>query len=164
MPRRSGSMVWLGVLAITGLAVGGVSCSDISQDRYYQTRLANTGEPAMHGVNNDRLRELMGDIDRLSKQGDYAYPLELRQRQNESIEVSAAMERSVAELPRVADKLQLTDAERETFLKMAAKLEKQVKQFNQASQNRNLDEMRTAMDLMMVTCNSCHSAFRQMKR
>ena len=164
-PGRRGSSSLPRVLIVTavGLAAAVVSCGKPSETRSYEERLANTGEPAMHGLRSERLRELMGELDRLAKKEDYGSALKLEERQNEVLQMAAALEKSVAALRAAADELQLTDAEREVFVGMVAKLESHVQQFGVACRSRDLPEMKAAMRLMTVTCNACHSTFRKMK-
>jgi len=164
-PRRLGlnSLPRILIVTAAGLAAAMMSCGKSGQTLSYEERLANTGEPALHSLQSERLRGLMGELDRLAKKEDYGHALKLEEEQDETVEVAAALERSVAALRAAADALQLTDAERQTFVGMVAKLERHVQEFSLACQSRDLPAMKTAMNLMTVTCNACHSTFRKMK-
>lgn len=151
---------WILIAATAGAAASALSCGDPGQARGAEGRLARTGEPAMHAVQSEKLRELMGELKSLAERTDYVHALKLEQRQEESLEVARALEKSAADLQARADGLGLDEAERQAFVSLAVKLEKHAKQLVQAARNQDLTEMNTAMSLATATCNGCHALFR----
>ncbi len=144
------------------IVLAAASC-DLSASRHYEDRLLDTGEPALHAVHNDRLQEIMGDLDRLAAQSDgYDTPLEFNQKHNESLKVAEALVASAGRLPDLMMQLDLDEAEQRIYLSWARRLHGHAERYRAFSERRNLDEMSRTLEQMTATCNACHSTFRKM--
>jgi hypothetical protein len=134
-------------------------CS-LSAEAQYKRKVAETGAPALHAVENARLRQLMGDMSQLREQSDYSRPLELQQDRDKCAQVAKSLAESASKLPAIAPELKLNEHEAATYLSLAAKLRQQALDFGNVAQRGTFHELNQSMDRMMTTCNACHSLFR----
>ncbi|HVP09997.1 MAG TPA: hypothetical protein VMV94_02295 [Phycisphaerae bacterium] len=159
MPKLSVAMS-LGVLSGAVLiAMSSTGCA-LSGQAEYKRKLAETGTPAMHGVQNDRLRELMGNMSQLRDESDYSRPLELQQDRDQCATVARSLAESAGKLPDLAPSLKLDEHETKVYLGLAAKLRQQALAYADTAQRGTFRELNQSMDQMMATCNACHSLFR----
>jgi hypothetical protein len=140
-------------------AICTTGCS-LSAEAQYKRKLAETGSPALHAVENTRLRELMGNMSQLREQSDYSHPLELKQDRDACEAVAKSLADSATKLPELAGTLKLDEAETKSYLSLAAKLRQQALKYAEVAQKGTFQELNQSMDQMMTTCNACHSLFR----
>jgi hypothetical protein len=153
-----GTFVWLlsgGVLYLT-TATG---CA-LSGQAEYKRKLAETGTPALHAVENARLRELMGNMSQLREQSDYSRPLELQQDRDQLTKVARSLADSASKLPEVAGSLKLDETETKIYLGLARKLQQQAATYAELAQRGTPRELDESMNVMMSTCNACHALWR----
>ncbi len=153
------------ILLVTGFMVQMLvlpSCRP-RQSKSYQEKLIDTGDPALHAVHSDELKNLMNNLDGLTFS---RMPQELGsgQQQKSYLEQTAniadAMAEAARKIPAVSGQLQLQQEEITLFQALSVKLEKQA---NELSNLARAGETRLARDqfaAITVTCNACHSAFR----
>jgi hypothetical protein len=151
-----------GVWLLSGAALS-LICSTgcgLSAEAQYKRKLAETGTPAMHAVENNRLRELMGNMNQLRDESDYGRPLELQQDRDRCEKVAKSLADSAGKLPELAPMLQLDAAETKSYLVLAAKLRQQALHTGELAQRGTFAELNRSTDEMIATCNACHSLFR----
>jgi hypothetical protein len=153
-----GTFVWLlsgGVLYLT-TATG---CA-LSGEAQYKRKLAETGTPALHAVENARLRELMGNMSQLREQSDYSRPLELQQDRDQLAKVARSLADSAGKLPEVTGTLKLDETETKIYLGLAGKLRQQALSYSELAQRGTPRELSESMDQIMSTCNACHTLWK----
>lgn len=141
------------------IVLGLVSCGPTAEQRY-ERRLADTGKPAMHGIQSQRVKDLMHKFtfDPLSESEQGV--AEEQRRADQLAEVAFSMSETSKSLMTTAKDLQMSDADRATFLSLAEKFRGQADAVGQAAKAKNFTEARRAIDRMQSTCNACHTLFR----
>ena len=129
-----------------------------AQSQYVDTRGA-----ALHAVQNERLRAIMGEFNALMFEQMYT-ELELdRQRMRKAraiADAAAALNKTINELPGVLSSLQLTPEEQDIFRGLAQELQDQASQLEEYANRGEIETLRPMVLRMNTTCNACHSLFR----
>jgi len=126
--------------------------------------LPDTGEPAMHAVQNSRLQIVMQQLNRL-----------VYDQLGSEIELSAEREVKTAEIARIAAELadseeaiigtlpalNLKDDEKLAFKSLAEKLRIGALDLQELAKEDKLQEVPTAIETLTNTCISCHVLFRK---
>ena len=138
------------------------SCIQPSQ-RPYERKLANTGEPALHAVHDQRLRELMAGLsdmalDRMPQELEPGAASKAKRRDIARIADSLAV--TSLRIPRVLEQVRMGGEDRRVFEALAARLNDEAAQFAKLARSNDLPGMRTKLDAMIITCNACHKSFR----
>ncbi len=149
------------VLSIAGLALLvalPASCTT-SQERY-ERRLANTGKPALHSIQSERLRHLMDRMryDPLPQEMDTVSERDRRMR--ETAEVAGAMAEAARSIPDAIQGVQIDESERSTFLALARKLEEQSRELQDYARRSDVNGASRSLERVQSTCNACHTLFR----
>jgi hypothetical protein len=157
--RRNRLVIMVGAGVALGLIAIGLSSCVTAEERYQQ-RLTYTGKPAMHAVTSDRLREIMNDL----KYSPYAEgneaPITRENAMEEIHSVAGKMAEAAGHIPEAMDSLQLSDHEKEAFLKLAGKLQNESRELERIAWGTGFMAVRDQLDTMDSTCNACHSLFR----
>ena len=155
--RRVIAVAGAGGIALIALTLA--SCGPTGQQRY-ERRLAETGQPARHGIQNQRLKDLMHRFtyDPLSESETGV--AEEQRRADRLAEIAVAMSETSASLKTVAKDLELNEADRATFLSLVDKFRDQANAVGQAAKDKNFAEARRSIERMQSTCNACHTLFR----
>jgi len=152
-----------GVLAVWMVTmVVCVGCSGPSP-RASERRLENLGPPALHAVESEQLRKVMGEL-RATVFEQFATELDLdRSRAAHAAELARAahaLTGAAAKLVAAAPSLELGDAERRVFTDLASKLGHQAAEVEVLANAGRFAEISPALDRMVATCNACHTSFR----
>jgi len=159
-PSRTAFLVLAAAAAPVLLAV--LSCSQTPRQQY-QAELARTEEPALHAVHDDRLRELMHELDNLAlkrlpqeldpetKHGPHA---------RQVADIAASMADAADRIRASSATIELDDDEREVFNQLASTLRSQSMRLELSARDNDLPRMQQDLDQITTTCNACHSAFR----
>lgn len=123
-----------------------------------------TGEPAMHAIQNRRLQQVMQQINELVY-SQLSGEINLKeQRELKTAEIArianelAASEKSIVEtLPT----LNLKPDEQSTFLALADKLRVSAAKMQEHADNNQLQAIPATLDTITNTCISCHVLFRK---
>jgi cytochrome c' len=74
--------------------------------------------------------------------------------------LAAALGNAADQLPEVAGRIKMTEADRRGFLAEAQTLRDQASGLQHAAEQRRIEQMQTQMELINSTCISCHSRYR----
>jgi len=161
-------------LAIIGLLAASVvlllptaACvTDGSSNRSAEWMASDTARHAVHG---DKLVQVMSRIERYRRQNwpqeveseyafDRAASTERAFRQAQSVAVR--LREAAEQIADVAQRVDMVEADRRAFLAQVGVLKSQVKRLEAVTANRNAEAMRKALRQIDMTCQSCHSRFR----
>lgn len=125
--------------------------------------LPETGRPALHAVQNERLHDLMDEInslmfERMRTQLDI--DRERRRRAGEIAEVARAMSERAGEMLSTLPELKLSPEEQTTFAALAKKLRAQSMQLEEEASSNYIDAIPQSIERMSLTCTACHELFR----
>lgn len=160
-PAGLRTAVWV-ALAGAGLIVA--ACYPTPRQRY-QRRLVDTGDPALHAVHSDRLREIMVELndlafDRLPQEMDPTAARDRRIREVSALAATLADDAGLLEGMLDADSH--PEKDRRVFDSFAQKLGSQAKALMVAAEANDLGAMDDNLGELVATCNACHSTFRQL--
>lgn len=146
----------------TGLLICvGASCGPNGEQRY-QDRLAQTGRPAMHAVQSERLRELMGDLSysmSLDPPDRYTEPA---RKSRKIAQVADEMVKTATDVVAAEKEFKLDAKDREVFLALAQKLRDSARDISTSASRQDYEGTKSAISRMQSTCNACHNLFRTM--
>ena len=148
---------WIGIFLIL------LSGCSIAPRATLQTKLPDTGQPALHAVQDARLRTLMQQMNNLMFD-NLRTELDIdrdRSRHARQIgESAAAMAKTVDDILANRTKLNLRPGEDEAFVALAIKLRKLAQKLQQEALNNQVDTLPKTLDQISLTCSSCHQLFR----
>jgi hypothetical protein len=136
-----------------------VSCGPTGQERYEQ-RLANTGAPALHAVQSDRLREIMDKLNYSMTLDPPDRITEPPQRARQLARVAKDMAAKARAIPGAVTGIDLAPQSRDLFMKLADKLAAEADGITEAADRLDYDGVHSHIEHMQSTCNACHSLFR----
>jgi hypothetical protein len=140
------------------------ACSTLDREHIAEGGRSETGEPALHAIHDNELRDLMDRMDSLMQERFMTETQLDNERRKYSHRIadsaqdlSKTIDTIIAKLPSLA----LSPAEQTTFLALANKLRQQTELLQQqASQNR-IDAIDDGLHQINTTCTSCHALFRK---
>jgi hypothetical protein len=159
MARSRRPMITTGILGAALLIPVLASCGPTGQERY-QHRLAMTGSPARHAVQNQRLQEIMNKLQFEPMPEPEYVPQERERRASQVAEVASSMAASAGKIPDAIKDVNLSDSDREIFLSLANKLRQQATALGEQAKRQEFDQVDRSLERMQSTCNACHSLFR----
>lgn len=125
---------------------------------------SSTGEPAIHAVQNTRLKEIMKELNALTYtqmlgEIDTSKPNQIRTKEIARIagQLAANQKAVIATLP----SLDLNPSEQSTFISLVHKLSSSAEQMQTLANQNNVQALPAAMDAVASTCTSCHTLFRK---
>ncbi len=148
------------VLATGVLSV--ISCVEKRRPSY-DGLLANTGRPALHAIHSERLRTVMGEMNRLTftrmpqELGDAYGP---QAKIDELMQVCGALSTTSEDIPAVLNEVHLSDEHRRVFVNLANKLRDQARELQAQAGRGDVEQLMDQWHAVIATCNACHSAFR----
>jgi cytochrome c556 len=128
----------------------------------YEKRVEETPPASVHAVHQERLEELMGDLDRLRNERlSKSYDVEIEERRSARAvaEVAAALASSAAQIPAAAPP-DLDDRERAEFLALARELEQRTLRLADQAERLGPAQRDAALAEIDATCSRCHRRFR----
>jgi hypothetical protein len=154
--RPSIQSILLGALLLTGCAAG---------PEQAPRALPDTGMPALHAVNDTRLRELMAQMNSLlferfmtEHELDKERRKHARQIAAAAVDLDHAIDAILARQPA----LQLNAAEQTPFTALAAKLREQARELKLQADANQIDALPAMLERMTHTCTACHELFRKL--
>lgn len=126
-------------------------------------QLPDTGLPALHALHEERLRNLMQEMNNLMFDR-IRTELEIdRERRKHALaiaksagQLASAIDAIVEEMP----KLDLTVSEQTAFKALASKLHRQTELLQDQANRNHIDAIPGTLQQMTLTCTSCHQLFR----
>lgn len=129
--------------------------------------LHDTGIPALHAIQSERLQSLMSRLNDLMFERmltEVELDRERRLRMQEMAEVAGTMLETVKEIPNALPSLALNDKDELTFLDLSARLREQVAMLKQEAEQNYVDGIPKRIEQIVAICNECHRSFRQLPR
>lgn len=154
---KSGTLYAVAVLSLFA------GCVDTAPQR--AKSLPDTGSPALHAVNDTRLRELMDRINSLMFERfmtEQDLDKERRRQTRQIAEAAADLNAAVGGLLARLPELPLSDAERVAFRALAEKLRAQAGELQAQAEANRVDALSGNLERMSYTCNACHQLFRKL--
>jgi len=141
-----------------------LGCSASPQTRYPNT-LHDTGNPALHAVQNERLSDLMLRMNALVFE-QIRTEIEIGQdRRRKTLRIAEAagkLQQSVDLIVAVQPSLNLEQHESVAFVALANKLKKQAIQLENLARDNQIEALAESMTQITNTCKACHSLFRKL--
>lgn len=128
-------------------------------------RLPDTGEPALHAVQNHQLHQLMAQMNSLmfeTFRTELEIDKERRRQASQIADTARELSGTIDAIPATLPKLGLNDAEQVSFLALARRLHEQSQGLEQLARANQIDAMGPALQQMTLTCNACHQLFRKL--
>ncbi len=163
MSRTTGVPTTGALIAMTGAAIAlASSCIQPSQ-RPYESKLANTGKPALHAVHDQRLRELMAGLsgtvlERMPQELEPGFAGKAKRR--DIARIAESLAESSRRIPGVLEQVRMGGEDRRVFEALAAKLHDEAAELATLAKRSDVPGMRTKLDEIITTCNACHNSFR----
>jgi cytochrome c556 len=133
-------------------------------EQHNATRLQDTGKPALHAVQSERLQSLMQQLNDLMFERmltEVELDRERRERMREIAKAAAIMQQTVQDIPKALPSLALSPKERQSFLELSGQLGEQVALLKQEAERNDVDGVPKRLERIVATCNACHRSFRQ---
>jgi cytochrome c556 len=144
------------------LACGLAACAPPAQ-LSYEERLERTPAPAEHGVHSERLQQVMGGLERLSRER-LPQAMDVREARERRVavvvSVALAMADSAERIPAVVADVELEGEAREAFLGHAEALRRRALALAEAAPHLSMPALRAELDSVEATCQACHQRFR----
>ena len=141
-----------------------LGCSASPQTRHPNT-LHDTGNPALHAVQNERLNDLMLRMNALIFE-QIRTEIEISQdRRRKALRIAKAagkLQQSVDLIIAVQPSLNLEQHESAAFVALANKLKKQAIQLENLARDNQIKALPEYMTQITNTCKACHSLFRKL--
>ena len=128
------------------------------------THLSDTGKPALHAVQSERLKGLMRELDDLMFErmlNEVQIDRQRRYRTEEIVRVAEKLLNTLEYIPYALEDLSLDEKEQQIFLNLSKKLKQQLALLKQEAQLNYVDAIPERANKIIETCNSCHHIFRQ---
>lgn len=157
--RNLGKAVAL-IIAFASIGWGVTGCRPKARAGYQQS--PPVAESGVHAVHSEKLVALMADLQRL----DDRLPQELnveqerRRRVGEISEAARLMAESAKRIPDVLEDVVLTVSQRNSFMELADRLEKQARELEKHAASGTMSQLTQAMEQVEETCDFCHRRFR----
>ena len=135
---------------------------EVKQTAQYQ--LLDTGKPASHAIQSERLRAVMIELNDLMFEHmltEVQIDRQRRFRTEEIVTVAEKLLETVRYIPDALPTLNLNKNEQHIFLEMSKKLNQQVSLLKQDAENNHVDAIPKRANQIIETCNACHHVFRQ---
>lgn len=163
MSRTTGVRTAGTLISIAGAAIALVSSCIQPPQGAYERKLANTGEPALHAVHDQRLRELMAGLsdtalERMPQELEPAAGSKAKSR--EIARIAESLAETSRQIPRALEQVRMGGEDRRVFDALAARLSDEAAQLAKLATRNEVPGMRTKLDEMITTCNACHKSFR----
>jgi soluble cytochrome b562 len=128
--------------------------------------LPNTGKPALHAIQDKRLRELMDQMnsvvfDRFMTQPEI--DLERKKYAAQMVQVSDQLDSTIHAILARQTSLGLDNSEQASFRALAEKLHEQVENLRAQAGQGQIDAIPATLNQITNTCTSCHALFRNLK-
>ncbi len=143
------------------------ACSSTKKLHIAEGGHSETGHPALHAIQDQKLRELMDRMDVLlqerfmtEQQIDVERAKFLQRIADTAQELGQTVDVIVSRMPA----LPLSTDEQATFMALAGKLRQQTRQLQDQAQHKQIDSIDDSLHQLNTTCTSCHALFRETGR
>ncbi len=147
------------------LAIGlSTACSSTTTSLPATPGRSETGQPALHAIHDNDLRQLMLRMDALMQERfmtETQIDKERRKYTQRIADTALKLAQTVGTIVGKMPRLSLTQAEQATFLALASKLNQQAESLNDLASHNRVDEIDSALHQLNTTCVSCHALFRK---
>lgn len=150
------------ILVVIAILLGG--CSTKLQTPAPAT-LHDTGDPALHALQNERLRELMVRMNRLvfeQIRTEIEIDQDRRHKALRIAEVAGELQQSADAIIAARASLNLGQSESTAFIALATKLKGQAIQLESLARHNQIEALPEVMMQITNTCTACHSLFRKL--
>lgn len=140
------------------------ACSSTTTSSLMTAGRSDTGQPALHAVHDNELRELMLRMDVLMQERfmtEVQVDNERRKYTQRIADTALRLSQTVDTIVGKMPGLSLTQVEQSTFLALASKLNQQARSLNEIARHNRVDEIDGALHQINTTCVSCHALFRK---
>ena len=130
-----------------------------------QTGLPDTGKPALHAINDARLRELMDQMNSLVFERFMAEPDIDRERRQYALKIADAANELGSTVGSILSRLpalNLNPDEQTAFRALAVKLREQADTLKLQAKLNHIDAIEPTLNQTAATCSSCHALFRKL--
>lgn len=144
-----------------------LSCADSPPHSVSAAGRKETGQPALHAVRNDRLRELMDRMSNLMQERFLTEPELDIERRKYALQISSTAQdlaKTIDTLPSTLPALQLSTSEQTIFVALVSKLRDQTQTLREQAEKNRLDDIANTLEQMNTTCMSCHALFRKLQK
>jgi len=134
-------------------------------ERHASPTLQDTGKPALHAIQSERLQDLMSRLNDLMFEHlltEVELDRERRLRLQEMAKVAGVMLGTVQEIPDALPSLALNVQDRQAFLDLSGRLKEQVTQLKEEAEQNYVDGIPRRIEQIVAICNECHRSFRQL--
>lgn len=128
--------------------------------------LVNTGKPALHAIQSERLKILMRELDDLMFErmlNEVQIDRQRRYRTEQIVKVAEQLLNTVDFIPDALPELSLKKTEQQIFLNLSTRLKQQVSLLKHEAEENYVDAIPQRVEQIVETCNACHQVFRQNK-
>lgn len=129
------------------------------------TGISSNGEPALHAIQDQELRILMGRMNSLMMERfmtEQEMDIERRKYARQIIEAAKTLEDTSQTLVNKLPGLGLTEAEQTVFANLAQKLGQQARNLQNQAENHAYNSVSSTLHEVKSTCMACHSLFRKL--
>ncbi|AMK76029.1 MULTISPECIES: cytochrome c [Methylomonas] len=126
---------------------------------------SQTGQPALHAVRDNQLRELMARMDSLMQERfmtEQQLDVERRKYSRQIGEAARNLSDNVGTIIAGMPGLQLNASEQTAFLALASKLREEAQQLQLLAEQNHIDAIPDSLHEINTTCTSCHALFRKL--
>ncbi len=126
---------------------------------------SETGQPALHAIQDKQLRELMARMDALMQERFMTEPeldAERRKYAQRIAENAQTLSQTVDNILARMPSLQLSTDEQHTFQALAQKLAEQSRLLQDQAKSNQIDAVSNSLHQINTTCTSCHALFRKL--
>lgn len=151
-------------LSVIALILSACSSSG-SQHAHLEGGRSQTGQPALHAVRDNQLRELMARMDSLMQERfmtEQQLDVERRKYSRQIGETARNLSANVGNIIAGMPGLQLNASEQTAFLALANKLREEAQQLQQLAEQNHIDAIPDSLHEINTTCTSCHALFRKL--
>ena len=135
-----------------------------SENKSQAMRPPETGEPAMHAIQNNRLQEVMNQINTLVYSQMYSEINLSEERQLKTQEIARIAQELASSESAIIDTmptLKLKPGEQATFAALAEKLRTSAVQMETLASQNQLQRIPATLEAITSTCTACHALFRK---
>jgi cytochrome c556 len=136
-----------------------------NQHAHIEGGRSQTGQPALHAVRDNQLRELMARMDSLMQERfmtEQQLDVERRKYSRQIGEAARNLSVNVGTIIASMPGLQLNAGEQATFLALASKLRDEAQQLQELAEQNHIDAISDGLHEINTTCTSCHALFRKL--
>ena len=144
-----------------------ISASHQSSELEQKTRLLappDTGEPALHAIQNNHLQQIMRQINSLvytELNNEINAHDERKIKAQEIARIASELASSETSILETMPFLDLNSTEKVAFVALATKLRTEALQLEELARQNKLHKIPETLDSLSNTCTSCHSLFRK---